>query len=496
MTMTGMVTGKWLSDTTPAELIHFSQPSSTPQIGAFLDHLVDRVPGTVGVQEIGRSTEDRPIYAAALSGQPSGIDGDTLRIMLYGQQHGGEAAGMEASLMLARDLALGPLHPLLEQLSVWIVPQVNPDGAAVGERRTATGADLNRGHHLLAEPEHRALYGLFHDVKPHLTVDLHEHGVVRDPHFLPDGGIASYDLMAEGPTNLNIGPAIRPLADEALDAMDRGMTRDGFAYRRYIPYSPDGTLALVPRYSNLAIYGGRGQPTIWGCLSFLTEAMRHPDVSARLERRTRSTYSAVAALLSFAAERAGDIRDTVEAERTRLRDRGGQTVILRGEYRRERQDPPLLYAYVNPATGASDIWEIHEAGTTARAVVERRMPDAYWLDLDDKPATRDPVLDLLDGHRVHHERLAAARQAWVEHYLIEQFNAEDWNSTRIVLDRSTESVPAGALLVPTAQTGATLAALLLEPESMNGLALAGRLPTTPDAAFPIKRVIWDLDGSA
>jgi hypothetical protein len=411
--------------------------------------------------------------------------------MLYGQQHGGEAAGMEACLMLARDLALGPLQSLLDRLTVWIVPQVNPDGAALGERLTATGADLNRGHHLLTEPEHRALYGLFHDVRPHLTVDFHEHSVVREPHFLPEGGIDAYDLAAEGPTNLNIGPSIRPLADQALGAIERGMAGDGFLYGRYAPFSPDGPMALIPRHSNLGVYDGRGQPSVWGCLSFLTEAMRHPDVSGRLERRTRSTYSAAKALLEFAAERADQIGETVEAERGRLENRLGQPVVLRATYRRERQDPPLPYAYWQTNTGASDVWQIREAGVTPEVVVQRPMPAAYWIDLDHDAGTRDPVLRLLDGHRVRPERLTANRRAEIETYRIERFAPEDWASTSIAVDQSAEEVPAGALLVPTAQTGATLAALLLEPESMNGLALAGHLPTVAGAAFPIKRLTWE-----
>jgi len=484
---------RWVSDTTPAELVHFAQPSSTVQIGSFLRRLAERDPQTVTITDIGRSTQGAPIRAARLGVAPNGGDGRALRVMLYGQQHGGEAAGMEACLMLARDLALGPLRPLLDRINVWIVPQVNPDGAAIGQRQTATGADLNRGHHLLSEPEHRALYDLFHDVRPHLTVDLHEHGVVRDPHFLPTGGIDAYDLLAEGPTNLNIGPSIRPLADEALDAIERGMTKDGFSYHRYVPYSDDGPLALVPRYSNLAIYGGRGQPSIWGCLAFLTEATRHPDVNGRLERRSRSTYSAAKALLEFAAERAGQIVETVEAERLRLKDRIGQPVVLRAIYRLEHQNPPLRYAYVQTDTGATDVMEFDEAATTTEVVVERSMPAAYWIDLDGEPAMRDSVIRVLDGHRVHHERLPTAREARIETYRItnEQHAPEDGCPTRAAADQSTASVPAGALLVPTAQVGATLAALLLEPESMNGLADAGLLPTTQGADFPVKRLTWE-----
>lgn len=500
MTMPDVATGsqgapgapiRWVSDTTPAELIHFARPSSTDQIGSFLGRFAEQQPDLVSIRELGRSTLDAPIRAVRL-GLAAHIDDEhALRVMLYGQQHGGEAAGMEACLMLVRDLAAGPLRPLLDRMTVWIVPQINPDGAAIGERYTATGADLNRGHHLLAEPEHRALYSLFHEVRPHLTVDHHEHGVVRDPHFLPEGAIDAYDLLADGPTNLNIGPRIRPLADDALDAIDAAMTKDGFSFRRYVPYSDDGPLALVPRYSNLAIYGGRGQPTIWGCLAFLTEASRHPDVNGRLERRSRATYSAARAMLEFADERADEIVETVETGRQRLTNRVGQPVVLRGRYRIERQDPPLQYAYLQTNTGETGVMEFDEAATATEVVVERAMPAAYWIDLDAEPATRDAVLQILDGHHVHYERSTTAREAQVETYRIadEQPAPEDGLPIAVSLDQATGSVPAGALLVPADQLGATLVALLLEPESMNGLAGAGLLPATPGSDFPVKRLV-------
>ena len=51
-------------------------------------------------------------------------------IWLIGQQHGNEPAGGEAMLALAAALSSGELAPLLDRLSVVIVPRSNPDGAA------------------------------------------------------------------------------------------------------------------------------------------------------------------------------------------------------------------------------------------------------------------------------------------------------------------------------------------------------------------------------
>ena len=47
-------------------------------------------------------------------------------VLLVGQQHGDEPAGSEALLVLARQLASGPLQGLLERINVLIFPRANP----------------------------------------------------------------------------------------------------------------------------------------------------------------------------------------------------------------------------------------------------------------------------------------------------------------------------------------------------------------------------------
>ena len=61
-------------------------------------------------------------------------------------------------LALASALAAGELAPLLDRISVVIVPRVNVDGAAADQRVLASGADANRDHLLLSQPEVRALH--------------------------------------------------------------------------------------------------------------------------------------------------------------------------------------------------------------------------------------------------------------------------------------------------------------------------------------------------
>ena len=61
-------------------------------------------------------------------------------VLLIGQQHGDEPAGAEALIVIAQELAHGRLQPLLERIDVLIVVRANPDGAALGQRLTASAS--------------------------------------------------------------------------------------------------------------------------------------------------------------------------------------------------------------------------------------------------------------------------------------------------------------------------------------------------------------------
>ena len=108
----------------------------------------------IDVVEIGRSAGGRPLSAVHLArttGSPK-----SWRLLFVGQQHGDELAGKDALLQLIVRISEDP-EALPTDVDLWIVPVANPDGAAAGRRRNDAGADLNRDHLLLSQPETRAL---------------------------------------------------------------------------------------------------------------------------------------------------------------------------------------------------------------------------------------------------------------------------------------------------------------------------------------------------
>jgi protein MpaA len=97
-----------------------------------------------------------------------------------GSIHGDEPEGLDVTRrLIARARAHGA--------SLWVVPNLNPDGRAAGTRYNARGVDLNRnfpsewdaalgvsGTRPLSEPEARAAARLIRRLRPAVTIWFHQ----------------------------------------------------------------------------------------------------------------------------------------------------------------------------------------------------------------------------------------------------------------------------------------------------------------------------------
>jgi murein tripeptide amidase MpaA len=138
-------------------------------------------PTTVRLLQLGSSQTGVPLEALHFSREPvalaaAGTTASAPRpvVLLIGQQHGDEPAGSEALIVIARELDRGSLAALLDRIDVVILPRANPDGAAAGQRGTASGIDMNRDHLLLRTPEAQAQAQLAREFNPVVVVDSHE----------------------------------------------------------------------------------------------------------------------------------------------------------------------------------------------------------------------------------------------------------------------------------------------------------------------------------
>lgn len=127
---------------------------------------------------LGRSVDGRPIIAVE-AGDPD----SQRKTLVVGCIHGNECAGIAiAKQLLSTRLAA--------ETDLWIVADLNPDGAAAGTRGNANGVDLNRnfpwrwqrlsgiydsGPRPLSEPETRIAYRLIERVRPAVSIWFHQH---------------------------------------------------------------------------------------------------------------------------------------------------------------------------------------------------------------------------------------------------------------------------------------------------------------------------------
>jgi protein MpaA len=145
----------------------------------FLCWMAGSAPAAATRVVIGKSVQGRPIVARTI-----GPDLARRKILVVGCIHGNECAGLAIVSALRRTLVPNGVQ-------LWLVPELNPDGAAADIRQNAHGVDLNRnfpyrwqrisdptyysGPSAVSEPETRAAMALVRRLRPAVTISYHQH---------------------------------------------------------------------------------------------------------------------------------------------------------------------------------------------------------------------------------------------------------------------------------------------------------------------------------
>lgn len=116
------------------------------------------------------SVEHRPIPEIKIGKGP-------FKILIWSQMHGNESTTTKA-LMDVIAIALNSKDSAIqagfEDLTLCILPMLNPDGATAYTRNNANDVDLNRDAVNRSQPEMRALQQVFEDFQPDLCLNLHD----------------------------------------------------------------------------------------------------------------------------------------------------------------------------------------------------------------------------------------------------------------------------------------------------------------------------------
>ena len=235
-------------------------------------------------------------------------------VWMIGQQHGNEPAGGEAMLALAKALADGELTPLLETLSIVIIPRANPDGAAAGTRENAAGFDINRDHGLLTQPEVQMIHSLYRQLPPVLVVDAHEF-TVGQRWMEKLGGLQAIDMMVLSATHPMVLRPLRKLADEvfqpAIETAIAPFELTSFVYHTTSSRAGDRSISVGGNAPGIA----RNAFGLTGAVSFLIETRGVGIGLDSYQRRVATHYIAARALLQTASAQAEPLAAAVAAAR-------------------------------------------------------------------------------------------------------------------------------------------------------------------------------------
>jgi hypothetical protein len=128
------------------------------------------------VTKLGTSAEGRTISLLAAGGGAT-------KVLLWSQMHGDEPTATMALLDMLSFFAKEPgqnvVKTILEQLTLLMIPMLNPDGAERFQRRTSQSIDMNRDALALRTPESRILKDVQQRFKPEFGFNRHD----QDPRY-------------------------------------------------------------------------------------------------------------------------------------------------------------------------------------------------------------------------------------------------------------------------------------------------------------------------
>jgi len=455
--------------------------TSQAEIQAWLREQAASASRTAGVKAsvlaIGNSQRGEAIEALVLT-LANSPDAATLQaserptVLLVGQQHGDEPAGSEALLVIARELAQGPLQPVLERINVVIVPRANPDGSASDQRATTGGLDMNRDHLLLNTPEARALAKLTRDYRPMVVVDAHEYTVVGR-YLEKFGTVQKFDALLQYATTANLPEFLTKAAEEwyrrPLVAALKGQ---GLSTEWYYTTSTD------PASKKISMGGtqpdtGRNVNGLKNTVSLLIETRGVGIGRLHIQRRVHTHVTAITSVLESTAKRASELNQ--------LRpyiDKEVSAQACKDEAIVEAAPTPARYELImlDPASGVDKTIMVDwDSALALRKIKGRARPCGYWLS-----AASSTAVERLRLHGVQVLRVTEPGSMLADSYQETSRAAGERQDVRgaiaagnpiikaqVSLTRGVMDAPRGSYYVPLNQPLANLAIAALEPDTQS-----------------------------
>lgn len=457
---------------TVAEKSDFKATSRHADVLRFCDELAKKS-NLVRIGEMGISGEGRKLPLIIIADPPVANAVEAKRsgkLIAFAQAniHAGEVDGKEALMMLARDLTQDSAKPLLKDLVIVLCPNFNPDGneridvknrvsqagpvEGVGIRANAAGLDLNRDFVKLESPEVRALVKFMNTWDPALFIDCHT----------TNGSYHRYTLTYDGPRHPN-AVASTFIRDTMLPEVGKRLDQKGYKTFYYGNFNSDrsrwDTYESWPRYG--VQYAG-----LRNRLAVLSESYAYAPYCDRI----MATKEFVRACFDYLAEQKSGVRKLIN-----LKD-AGETLALRTRPEPLGANQPLL-GYVEEQKDGRRVptdqpkeYSVRYYGRSEAELAAAR-PYAYLF-----PAQFTKAAEALQRHGITVEELREDIDLDVTAFRVDAVNKSERRyqghqslAPKLTDRNESRRVLAGTFLVKTTQPLGTLAGLLLDPRSEDGL---------------------------
>ncbi|NQU49015.1 MAG: M14 family metallopeptidase [Planctomycetes bacterium] len=437
----------------------------------------------VNMVEVGKTMEDRSLPILILADPPVQTPdqvGDRLVAFAWAGIHSGEVCGKPATLMLAREIASTPEHPLLKNLVIVFLPLLNADGndrmspdnrrgqvgpvQGMGTRRNAANLNINRDFTKLETEEGQAIAKVLREWNPAVAMDLHT----------TNGSQHRYTITYDGQRHPAGDAELTALVRERL-LPDVGKTLlastgyHSFVYGNFSNKNKEWiSYPGLPRYSTHFL-------GLHNTIGLLSEAYSY----ASYKDRVMGTLAFVRHSFEWVADHAEVVSTTIAAAEKRTTDLGNNPgpnnrVALRHELKLTTK-PITVLGYAAGSGPKKEIREhqnyelvCNDLVVTTHSVTR---PWAYVIDSSQKA-----VIENLQRHGIQMQVLTESVDCEAEFYEFKSYELagrpyEGHNVAKISV--SPESAiwkgVEGDIIIRCGQPLGSLAAFLLEPESEDGL---------------------------
>jgi hypothetical protein len=468
---------------------NYKKLTSYPELSAYTE-LLGKQSGLLKVEVIGHSVKGRNLYAMKFSSSEVGRDTSKIKVLIFAQQHGNEQSGKEGALLLARELLKPENGYLFEKIDLVLIPQVNPDGSEVNKRRNANGADLNRNHLILTEPETIALHRFFDRFLFEVTLDVHEYSPFGEE-WQKYGYRKNSDLNIGTTTNLNVAESIRKLSDDDyLPFIFRYLQARNFSSFTYCPGGPPEVAYI--RHSTFDINDGRQSFGIQNTFSFIQEGMNGKDDSIEnLQHRAEGQMTGMRGLLEYVYSNEAKIRTLVSGERKKLVSfDAGREISVQSVHSANGQSLNIpLFSYYS---GKDSLVTVKDYRPMVKSVYDVEKPVGYLI-----PKDCTVLLEWADRQSLERVPLEFFPREQYIQFIITSIDSIDFEGDKVVDPRLTLNVlkqlpqDPGFIFIPTSQLKGNLVILALEPKSMLGLVTYSKFANLLQNGqpYPVLRVV-------